>query len=198
MYKVLSIRPAAFAAFLLLVLGTAVPDARAQSAGGATGSRATKDVIVGPLRTQWELTEGLVMGIAKIIPEWLYEYRPSPEVRSFREQLTHIVSENALYMSMVAGVPVPDREKIEAMQGRDNILKALQDSYDFGTRTLENLTDEKAAEYIDMRGQQVLRWYAVLYNIWDNMDHYGNIVVYVRLNKMTPPRPPARRQQRGQ
>jgi uncharacterized damage-inducible protein DinB len=169
----------------------------AQSAdGGATGGRATEDVIVGPLRTQWELTEGLVMGIAQIIPEWLYEYRPTPQVRSFREQLTHIVSENALYMSMVAGVPVPDRDQIEAMQGRDNILKALQDSYDFGTRTLENLTDEKAAEYIDLRGQQVLRWYAALYNIWDNLDHYGNLVVYVRLNGMTPPRPPARRQQR--
>jgi uncharacterized damage-inducible protein DinB len=180
---------------LLLAVACGAPDAHAQSADGAAGQVATKDVIVGPLRTQWELTEGLVMGIAQIVPEWLYEYRPTPQVRSFREQLTHIVSENALYMSMVAGVPVPDRDKIEAMQGRANILQALQDSYDFGTRTLENLTDEKAAEYIDMRGRKVLRWYAVLYNIWDNMDHYGNLVVYVRQNGMVPPRPPARRQQ---
>jgi len=176
-----------------------ISHAHAQSDARGTGERrgrATEDVIVGPLRTQWELTEGLVMGIARIIPEWLYEYRPTPQVRSFREQLTHIVSENALYMSMVAGVPVPDRDQIEAMQGRENILKALQESYDFGTKTLAELTDEKASEYIDLRGQQVLRWYAALYNIWDNMDHYGNLVVYVRLNGMTPPRPPARRQQR--
>ena len=185
-------------ALLLLGGGSFASAARAQSASTAdgTGGRATEDVIVGPLRTQWELTEGLVMGIAGIIPESLYDYRPTPEVRSFREQLTHIVSENALYMSMVAGVPVPDRDKIDAMQGREEILKALQESYDYGTRTLASLTDETASEYIDLRGQPVLRWYAALYNIWDNMDHYGNLVVYVRMNKLTPPRPPARRQQR--
>ena len=178
---------------LALLLGGLTATAKAQN-----GGRATEDVVVGPLRTQWEMTEGLVMNIARIIPESLYDYRPTPEVRSFRELLTHIASENALYMPMVAGTPMPDRDKIEALQGRDEILKALQDSYDFGNQTLANLTDETAADYIDMRGQRVLRWHAVLYNIWDNMDHYGNLVVYVRINKMTPPRPPARRQQRRQ
>jgi uncharacterized damage-inducible protein DinB len=148
------------------------------------------------LRTQWEQTEDLVMGIAGIIPESLYDFRPTPEVRSFRELLTHIASENALYMPMVAGVPMSNRDRIEALQGRDEILQALQESYDYGTRTLARMTDETAADVIDMRGQRALRWYAVLFNIWDNMDHYGNLVVYVRLNKLTPPRPPAGRQRR--
>ncbi len=183
------------AALLLLGLGVLTATASVQSGPGA---RATEDVIVGPLRTQWQMTADLVTNIAEIIPESLYDYRPTPEVRSFREQLTHIVSENALYMSMAAGVPAPDRDEIEAMQDRDEILQALRDSYDFGNQTLANMTDETATEYIEMRGQQVLRWYAVLYNIWDNMDHYGNIVVYVRMNGLTPPRPPARRQQRRQ
>ena len=183
---------------LLFGLASLASTARAQSSVPAgAADRATEDVIVGPLRTQWELTEGLVMGIAAIIPESLYDYRPTPEVRSFRELLTHIASENALYMPMVAGVPMPNRGKIEALQERDEILKALQDSYDFGTKTLESMTDETAAEYIDMRGQQALRWYAVLYNIWDNMDHYGNLVVYVRMNKLTPPRPPAGRRRQN-
>lgn len=152
---------------------------------------ATKDRIVGPLRTQWEMTKGLVLGIAEIIPESKYDYRPTPEVRTFRDQLTHLVSENMYYVSMVAGDPPPDRAKIEAMRSRDEILKALKDSYDYGTKTLANLTDDKASELIDLRGQKVQRWYASLYNIQDNMDHYGNLVVYVRLNNMKPPRPPA-------
>ena len=176
---------------VLLGLWCFATTGNAQSESTGIGSRATKDVIVGPLRTQWEMTGELVLNIARIIPESLYDYRPTPEVRSFRELLTHIVSENALYMPIVAGTLAPDRRKIEAMQGRDEILKALEDSYAFGERTLDNLTDETASDIIDMRGRRVLRWYAVLYNIWDNMDHYGNLVVYVRMNKMTPPRPPA-------
>ena len=184
---------------LLFVLASLASTARAQSATYASAERATRDVIVGPLRTQWEMTEDLVMGIAGIIPESIYDFRPTPEVRSFRELLTHIASENELYMPIVAGEPGPDRARIEALQSRDQILKALQDSYDYGTRTLARMTDETAADLIDVRGQKELRWYAALFNIWDNMDHYGNLVVYVRLNKLTPPRPPAgqrRRQQR--
>ena len=182
---------------LLLGLSVLASTARAQTPG--TGSRATEDVIVGPLRTQWEMTGDLILNIARIIPESLYDYRPTPEVRSMRELLTHIASENALYMPIVAGDSPQDRAKIEALQGRDEILQALEASYEYGDRTLASLTDETAADIIDMRGRQVLRWYAVLYNIWDNMDHYGNLVVYVRMNKLTPPRPPAgsRRRQRN-
>ena len=41
-------------------------------------------------------------------------------------------------------------------------------------------------------GQQQARWAPILANLIDNMDHYGNLVVYVRLNGMVPPRTAAR------
>ena len=44
-------------------------------------------------------------------------------------------------------------------------------------------------------GQQQLRWAPILVNIIDNMNHYGNLVVYVRLKGMVPPRTAARQQQ---
>ena len=166
---------------------------------GATAAPAAdnppKDVIVGPLRTQWSITKDLILNMAEAIPESKYDYKPVPEVRTFREQLTHLVSENMNYMTMVAGDPAPDRATIEAMKSRDEILKALRNSYEYGEKTLANLTDQKAAETITMRNQKVLRWYAVLYNIQDNMDHYGNLVVYVRLNGMVPPKTAARQAQ---
>ena len=157
---------------------------------GAADSR-----IWGPLRAQWELTRNLIMGMAEAIPEAKYDYKPTPEVRTFREQLIHLVSENNYYMSMVAGDKPPDRSKYEALKTRDEILKALKDSYDYGTKALADLTDEKAMETITARGQQVPRWTAALYNITDNMDHYGNLVVYMRLNGIVPPSTTARQAQ---
>jgi hypothetical protein len=41
---------------------------------------------------------------------------------------------------------------------------------------------------IEVRGQKVQRWSAILGAIQDNMNHYGNLVVYVRLNGLVPPR----------
>jgi uncharacterized damage-inducible protein DinB len=146
------------------------------------------DDIVGPLRTQWGDTRNLLVNLADIIPEAKYDYRPVPAIRSFRENLTHLVFENFNFMSVVAGDPAPDRAKIEAMKSREEIMKALRESYAYGERTLANLTDEKAVEKISFRGQSIVRWYPVLYNIQDSMDHYGNLVIYVRLNGLVPPR----------
>jgi uncharacterized damage-inducible protein DinB len=162
---------------------------------GTVQLRAADSQLWGPLRAQWEMTRNLVMGMAEAIPEAKYDYKPTPEVRTFRGQLTHLVSENNFYMSMVAGDKPPDRAKYEALQTRDEILKALKDSYDYGTKALANLTDEKAMETITARRQQVPRWTAALYNITDNMDHYGQLVVYMRLNGMVPPSTAARQSQ---
>jgi uncharacterized damage-inducible protein DinB len=156
------------------------------------------DDIVGPLRTQWGVTRDLVLNLAEIIPEAKYDYKPVPEVRSFREVLVHVALANLNYMSTAAGTPAPDRAKIEAMKTRDEILKALRDSYVFGDQTLAALTDEKAVEKITFRGQTVVRWYPVLFSIQDNMDHYGNLVVYIRLNGMVPPRTAAARKAKPQ
>jgi uncharacterized damage-inducible protein DinB len=146
------------------------------------------DEIVGPLRTQWGITRDLVVNLVQIMPEDKYDYKPTPEIRSFREIVGHLILENYNFMSMVAGEPAPDKAKFEALKSRDELTKALAESYAFGERTLATLTDAKAVEKITMRGQSVVRWYPILYNIQDSMDHYGNLVVYVRLNGLVPPR----------
>jgi uncharacterized damage-inducible protein DinB len=146
------------------------------------------DDIVGPLRTQWGITRDLVVNLVQIMPEEKYDYKPTPAIRSFRENVTHLILENYTLMSMVAGDPAPDKAKFEALKSRDEITKALSESYAFGERTLAALTDTKAVEKVTMRGQSVERWYPVLYNIQDNMEHYGNLVIYIRLNGLVPPR----------
>lgn len=162
---------------------------------GSAPAGAADTNFMAPLRTQWETTRTYVVGLAELIPEAKYDYQPTPVVRTFREQLTHIVGENYNYMSMIAGAEPPDRAQFDRLKTRDEILKALKDSYDFGAKALANLTEQKAAEPISIRGTPTLRWAAALYNIADNMDHYGNLVTYARINGISPPRsegrPPA-------
>ncbi len=152
---------------------------------GAAPLRAAEN-IVGPLKTNWETIRNLVVKVAEVVPEDKYDWKPTPEVRSFREQFVHIVGENYLFMGFVAG------EKQSAPQNlktREEIVKALNDSYDYGAKVLAALTDEKATESVPaFRGQQQPRWSIAMANFLDNMDHYGNLVVYMRTNGITPPR----------
>ena len=147
------------------------------------------DSVVEELRRQWQSTRSLVTGLAEAIPENKYDYRPTPEVRSFREQLQHVVGENYMFMGMAAGekppVPVPP----ENLKTRAELLKALSESYDYGTKVLAALTDKKALEAVPgFGGQKTPRLGIVINNLKDNMDHYGNMVTYLRLNGLVPPR----------
>jgi uncharacterized damage-inducible protein DinB len=172
-----------------LLLGT-VWLAAAQS-GNAQNS------VLAPLKTQWENTRTLVEGIVAQVPEDMYDFRPTPEVRSFREQFTHLIDENFRFMAQAAGeTPPMEKSVIDQLKGRDEILKALKASYDYGTNVWMGMTDQKAMEMIQGRGgQQQLRWAPILVQIIDNMNHYGNLVVYVRLKGMVPARTAERQQQ---
>lgn len=158
---------------------------------GAQKSAAADSGVLGPLQKQWETTRNLVVPLAEAIPEDKYDYKPTPEVRSFREQLIHVIDENQRFMRMVAGEKPPDRSQLNNLKAREEILKALAESYDYGTKVLSNLNEQKAMEIVPVPaflGLQMARWGIVLHNIVDNMDHYGNLVVYLRLNKIVPPR----------
>src|SRR5919109_3536425 len=85
-----------------------------------------------PLKTQWDNTRTLVEGIVAQVPEDLYDFRPTPEVRSFREHFRHLIDENFRFMAQAAGETPPlEKSAIEQLQGRDDILKALKESYDY-------------------------------------------------------------------
>src|ERR1039458_7803231 len=104
---------------------------------GAVQLRAADNAIVGPLKTQWENVRNLVVKVAEVVPEDKYDWKPTPEVRSFREQFVHIVSENHRFMGFVAGEKSSEPQNLKT---KDDIVKALNESYDYGANVLAGLT----------------------------------------------------------
>ena len=143
-----------------------------------------------PAKATWESTRSLVIGIVEVMPEDKYDFKPTPSVRTFRDNVIHLVAENYLFFGRVAGENLGN--PAQNLKSRDELLKALRESYDYGAKVWAGLTEEKALEMIEVRGQKVQRWSAILGAIQDNMNHYGNLVVYLRLNGIVPPRSASR------
>ena len=166
------------AAVALAILGTAGV-AAAQPSLPATS-------FLTPVKATWESTRSLVTGLVEVMPEDKYDFRLTPSVRTFRDNVIHLVAENYLFFGRVAGENLGN--PAQNLKSRDELIKALRESYDYGAKVWAGLTEEKALEMIEVRGQKVQRWSAILGAIQDNMSHYGNLVVYVRLNGLVPPR----------
>ncbi|MBF8305035.1 MAG: hypothetical protein HW398_223 [Acidobacteria bacterium] len=75
----------------------------------------------------------------------------------------------------------------------------MGESYDYGDKILADLNDQNALETVSgMRGERMSRMSAYLHALNDIIDHYGNLVVYLRLNGIVPPSTATRQQERQQ
>lgn len=180
------------AAFVLLAIGMV-----GVSAGKAANS------IADEVREHWKDARNLMMTIAGAIPEDKLDYKPVPEVRSFREMLEHMVEDTAVHVGYSAGVSREESRRAVAKYAnaktKAEFLKGLDASYDYGDKVLADLTDQNALDMVSgMRGERMTRIMAYMHALEDIVDHYGNLVVYLRLNGVVPPSTATRDAQRGQ
>src|SRR5262249_17446193 len=139
-----------------------------------------------PVKAAWESTRNLAIGIVEIMPEDKYDFKPTPDVRTFRDVIIHLVGENYLSFGRVTAENFGN--PAQNPKSRDDWLKAPRESKDSGAKAGAGLPEAKALEMIEGGGAQVQRWSAILGAIQDNITHYGTLVVSVRLNGLVPPR----------
>lgn len=144
------------------------------------------------MKTHWTRTRKMLTAIVAAMPEDKWDYRPVKEVRSFREMVHHLIEDGYSHIGYVKGMSREESGKLTAkyknIKTRDEMLKALGESYDYGDKVLGELTDANAMEMVSgMRAERMTRVEAALVAFEDQMDHYGNFVVYLRINGVVPP-----------
>ena len=109
-------------------------------------------------------------------------------VRTFAEQMTHLIGANYYFYSKVSGVATPAKaEQARTLKTKDEILLALRHSFTFAHAQVSTLTAQNAFNGIEgadgMHTPATLAAFAVAHGF----DHYGQIVEYLRMNGIVPP-----------
>jgi uncharacterized damage-inducible protein DinB len=144
------------------------------------------------MHTHWKHLGSIFIQIVAAMPEDKYDFRPKKGLRSFRQLVMHTVEENYMNMGYIAGKNREESEKLveryKNITTRAEILDALEDSYDYGDMVLADRNDQNGTDVVTtMCGERTTRAAAVLRAFDDTMDHYGNLVIYLRLNGIVPP-----------
>jgi uncharacterized damage-inducible protein DinB len=145
-----------------------------------------------------------VRSAAESMPEELYTFRPAEgkfknekpefgpaEMRTFAEQVKHVACANFAFASELdsqkppeacdKGGPDPAKTKRELLIYLRNSFVAIGKS--FTAITAKNQFDPIEGPYA---GPNTRMGLAVVV-IWHNADHYGQMIVYLRLNGIVPP-----------
>ena len=124
---------------------------------------------------------------AEKMPEEEYAFKPDPAVRSFGQIVGHIADSNYLFCSTVLGEdnPSPGIEKNKATKAE--LRAALHEAFSYCNRAYVSLTDASANETVKAFGQERNKLGALWFNASHNLEHYGNLVVYMRVKGIVPP-----------
>jgi len=139
-----------------------------------------------PKMVQGQVT-GWIERAAEKMPEEEYGFKPDPGVRSFAEIIGHIADANYLFCSPVLGEknPSPDIEKTKKTKAE--LTTALHDSFAYCRRAYDALNDANAGDTVKAFGQERNRLGVLWFNAAHNLEHYGNLVVYMRTKGIVPP-----------
>ncbi len=152
----------------------------AQTGGGASSH-------VAVLKAQAESVRALVIRTAEKVPEDLYSFKPTPEIRSLGGVIGHIADANNLLCSMANGDKPVFSQANEKKTTRAELVAALKASFAACDKVFDATTDANASTAVDLFGQKQTRLGVLAFNNSHMWEHYGNLVTYMRLKNIVPP-----------
>lgn len=156
-------------------------------AGSASAQTAAANPYTTAIKTQADLIRGIILRTADKIPEDLYAFKATPEVRSVAGILGHIADGNILICTFAKGEKPSFDPVHEKKTTRADLVAALKESFAFCDQVFAATTDANGSTEVEMFGRKTPKLAALAFNNNHMMEHYGNLVTYMRLNKIVPP-----------
>lgn len=132
------------------------------------------------------------------IPESMFGYKPTPAQLSVGYIAQHVASDNYFFCNnfgaMKASLTAEDTataDSIKAKWPKEKLVSKLKESFKFCEDAFAQLDDAKFADPVTLtfggRSRQTTRANMAIGHVADMADHYSQIAIYMRLNKMLPP-----------
>ena len=125
-----------------------------------------------------------IMKSADAMPESKYGYRPTKDVRSFAEILTHVADISYALCSNVKGEAPPATAAEKS--SKTGITAYLKGAFDYCDGVYAGFFDAHLDDPADFWGHKTNKMFILTQVGNHDALHYGNLVTYMRLNGLEP------------
>lgn len=124
---------------------------------------------------------------AEKMPEENYSFKPTEAVRSFGQVVGHVADAQYLFCSVALGEKNPNPKIEQTKTAKADLLAALKDAFAYCDKAYDKMTDASGAETVKLFGSDMAKLNVLTVNTMHSTEHYGNLVVYLRLKNIVPP-----------
>jgi uncharacterized damage-inducible protein DinB len=140
---------------------------------------------------EWERAKAYTKEYLDVMPESGYALKPTPEMRSFAEQMLHLTDANYGFAAAVVGETSPvdrgESEKI-ADKSKENVTKLVMAGYDYVINSIKKMNPDQLNEKTKLFNQFDMTKGMALAKLFEHQTHHrGQTTVYIRLAGAKPP-----------
>ncbi len=143
--------------------------------------------------SKWKGMKSYTLEVAEAMPEDKYSYKPVADENTFGYQLVHMAN-NMYFISskLIRNIEVPVGVKIieakDSKMSKKEIIEYLGKAFDYAGETFVGMTDKTLEEELDYWGGHSTKR-KIVFLLNDHQTHHrGQLVVYLRLNGVKPPK----------
>jgi len=155
------------------------------------GSAVTSMAQDNPFSTWNKMAYGRVSQIllasAEKMPEANYSYKPTDAVRSYGQIVGHLADAQYMFCSIALGEKNPDLKVEQSKTSKADLIAALKSAFDYCGKAYDGMTDASGAQMVKLFGNDTPKLDVLTVNNMHNMEHYGNLVTYMRMKNIVPP-----------
>jgi hypothetical protein len=149
------------------------------------------------IERQFSNLEHEFVPLVEAMPADKFDFAPTngefKGVRTFAQQAKHVAATNYQVAAALLGEKPPvDLGKgdngPDNIKSKDEIVKFVKDSFAYAHKAIGTLNEKNLVEMYDGPfGGKANRMGSANLMIWHSFDHYGQMVVYLRMNGIIPP-----------
>jgi hypothetical protein len=137
------------------------------------------------LKQFYTIRKGDLLKAADRMPTESYDFRPTPDVRTFGQLIAHIADAQMSFCSGAKGKPI--RLNAASKTSKVDLVAALKASFDECDGVFDATTDAIATQMIKTGDSEHSKFWALLYATLHDNEEYGYLAVYLRLKELIPP-----------
>src|SRR5918993_600720 len=140
---------------------------------------------------EWERAKAYTKQYLDSMPESGYALKPTPDMRSFAEQMLHLTDANYAFAAAATGEKSPvgmGASEKATDKSKANVTKMVMAGYDFVINGIKKMTPAQMNEQVKIFGRFDMTKSMAIMKCFEHQTHHrGQTTVYIRMAGAKPP-----------
>jgi uncharacterized damage-inducible protein DinB len=136
----------------------------------------------------------ILVSSAEKMPEENYNLKPTEAIRSYGQLVGHVADAQYMFCSVALGEKNPGLKIEQTKTTKAELVAALKEAVAYCDKAYDSMTDASGSQMVKLFDMDLPKLGVLNINNMHDMEHYGNMVTYMRLKNIVPPtseQPPA-------